>query len=172
MKIKHAVLVVTVAAVLALANGCGKEAPPTGETPKATAEPVPAAEAVKAVTEATSEAQKAVEAPKAAAEQAAAAAAEAAQAAATQAVAAATAAAAPAAMSAQVQGLIDQAKGLVTNQKYQEALTVVQELSNLKLTPEQQKLVDGLKAQIQTALTKAATTDPASAVGNVLGGKK
>jgi hypothetical protein len=71
-----------------------------------------------------------------------------------------------------VEGLINNAKGLVTNQKYQDALNVVQQLSSLKLTPEQQAVVDGLKTQIQTALAKAAGADAASALGNVLGGKK
>jgi hypothetical protein len=72
----------------------------------------------------------------------------------------------------QAQGLIDRAKGLVTDQKYQEALSTLKQLANLKLTPEQQKLVDDLKAQIQSALAKSATTDPASAPGGALGGKK
>jgi len=39
------------------------------------------------------------------------------------------------------------------------------------VTADQQKLVDALKAQIQSALTKAATPD-ASALGGALGGKK
>jgi hypothetical protein len=91
-------------------------------------------------------------------------------AAATQAVT--EAAAAPSATTALAQGLIDTAKGLVTDQKYQEALNVVQQLSSQKLTAEQQTLVDGLKAQIQAALTKAAGTNAASALGNILGGKK
>jgi len=39
------------------------------------------------------------------------------------------------------------------------------------VTADQQKLVDGFKAQIQSALTKAATSD-ASALGVRWGGKK
>ena len=72
----------------------------------------------------------------------------------------------------QAQGLIDRVKSLVSEQKYQDALTSLGELRSLKLTPDQQKLVDGLKTQIQTALAKNTAADPAAAVGGVLGGKK
>jgi hypothetical protein len=91
-----------------------------------------------------------------------------------QAVSAATnqAGAAVAATTNQTQALIEKAKGLVTDQKYKDALTVVQQLASVKLTPEQRTLVDGLKAQIQTALAKDAASDATSALGNVLGGKK
>ena len=61
---------------------------------------------------------------------------------------------------------------MVTNEKYKDALTVVQQLSNMKLTDEQQKLVEGLKTQVQTALAKATVSGAASALGNILGGKK
>jgi len=142
----------TAGAALLLANGCGKEEPPASEPPKMPDQPAAASEAVKAVSEAATDAQKAV------------------QSAATQAVAQATSAASAA--SAQAQGLIDKATALVTDQKYPEAMSVVQQLSSLKLTPEQQKLVDDLKAKIQAALAKATAPDAASAVGNVLGGKK
>ena len=72
----------------------------------------------------------------------------------------------------QAQGLIDQSKTYVSEKKYQEALGSLSQLTNLKLTPEQQKLVDDLKAQIQSALAKATATDPAAALGGALGGKK
>jgi uncharacterized protein HemY len=80
--------------------------------------------------------------------------------------------AAAAASSSQVQALIDKAQGLVTNEKYKDALTVVQQLASVKLTPEQRTLVDGLKAQIQTALAKTTATDATSVLGNALGGQK
>jgi hypothetical protein len=188
MKVMYLILGLAAGAALLLASGCSKQEQPAGdvtkamssaasepqkplETQKPAAEPAqPAAAASQPASAATSEAQKAVESPKAAAEQAqpavAAAIGEALKTAASQTNAVAAAA------SSQVQGLIDKAKGLVTDQKYQDALNVIQQLSSLQLTPEQQKLVDGLKAQIQTALAKATATDAASALGNVLGGKK
>lgn len=73
---------------------------------------------------------------------------------------------------AQTQGLIDRAKGYVADKKYQEALDTIKQLAGTKQTPEQQKVVDDLKAQIQSALAKAAGPDAASALGGALGGKK
>ena len=70
------------------------------------------------------------------------------------------------------QGLIDQAKAYLADQKYQEALGILSQLANTKLTADQQKLVADLKAQIQSALAKATAKDPASALGGALGGKK
>jgi hypothetical protein len=92
--------------------------------------------------------------------------------AATPADAAAAAPAAPPAANPDAQGLIDKAKGLLADQKYTEALTTLQPLSSMKLSSDQQALVDSLKTQIQTALAKAAGGDAASSLGNVLGGKK
>ena len=80
--------------------------------------------------------------------------------------------AAATAASTQVQQTLDKAKGMVGEAKYQEALNLLQQLKDMKLTPEQQKLLDDLKAQIQTALAQAASTNAASALGNILGGKK
>ena len=168
MKIKHAILSVTAGAAIILASGCSQEGPPAGETPKAM-NPAPTEAQTPAAEPAPPAAAPAEPAPPAAAAIAVPAV-PAVPAAATQAVAEATAAASAA--TSQAQTLIDQAKGLVTDQKYQEALGVVQQLASVKLTPEQQQLVDGLKAQIQTALAKKAASDAGSALGGALGGKK
>lgn len=164
MKSKNAILGVTVCAALILASGCSKEEPAAGEMPETTAEPASGADAAKAITEAASQT---VSQAQEAASQAAGEAQNTAQTMATQAKAEATAAASAA--SGQAQALIDKAKALVTDQKYQDALTTLQQLASVQVTPEQQKLVDDLKAQIQTALAKKTASD---ALGGVLGGKK
>jgi len=71
-----------------------------------------------------------------------------------------------------VQSLIERAKSLVGDQKYTDALNTLNQLANIKLTPQQQSLVDSLKSQIQAALAKAGASDAASALGGVLGEKK
>ena len=67
-------------------------------------------------------------------------------------------------MSAKATTIIDQAKALVGQNKYSEALTSLGSLSGIKLTAEQEKLVTGLKEQIQ----KAMSSDGAKAVGNLI----
>jgi hypothetical protein len=69
-----------------------------------------------------------------------------------------TANAAVADVSAKANGLIDQAKALVSQSKYTEALNTLQQLGGLKLTPEQEKVVAGLKEQIQKAMAAATGT--------------
>ena len=64
--------------------------------------------------------------------------------------------AAAAAKLAEAQAVIDKVKALVTEKKYPEAMAAMNPLSGFKLTPEQQKLVDDLKAQIQKALAAQA----------------
>jgi hypothetical protein len=144
-KITYTIRGVTAGAALLLAAGCSKQEPPAGET-------------TKSMSPASTETRKAADTVAAAAQQA---------------VNAATnqAGAAIADSMSQAQALIDKAKGLVADDKYKEALTVVRQLSGLRLTPEQRTLVDGLKTQIQTALAKSPTSDAASAAGNALGGK-
>lgn len=150
MKITTWITTLTLSAALVWAVGCSKKeepAPPTvQETQKATGTAV-------------GEMQKAAETNKATAQTAV----ETAKTAAASAVDAAK---------AKAQDIIDKAKSLVGENKYQDALNALQGLAGMSLTDEQQKIVDGLKKQIQDALAKKATSDASSAVGGLLGGKK
>ena len=69
------------------------------------------------------------------------------------------------AAAAGVTGTITKAQGLVAEKKYQEALTTLGGLKDAKLSDTQQKVVDGLKEQIQ----KLMSGDAGKAVGNLLG---
>lgn len=150
MKHKLIISSLLMSAALVMVAGCSKEEAPA---------PPSAPEAPKATQSLPSDAAKAVDAVKDTANQAA-------DQATTQVKAAQDQ------TQDQAQGLIDRAKSLVADQKYQDALASLGQLSNLKLTADQQKLVDDLKAKIQAALAKATATDPASALGGTLGGKK
>jgi hypothetical protein len=65
----------------------------------------------------------------------------------------------------QAQTLIEKARELVRDQKYQDALTVVQQVSALRLTPDQQRLVNGMKVQIRSALGGKAVPGAATTFG-------
>jgi peptidoglycan hydrolase-like protein with peptidoglycan-binding domain len=67
-----------------------------------------------------------------------------------------------------VQALIDKAKSLVAETHFTDASSVLQQLTGQSLTDEQQKLVDGLKDQIQKALAAKAAGDAAGAAGGLL----
>jgi len=152
MNTKYMALIPLVIAVLALA-GCKKEEPIT--TPSDTGMKSATEATTDAATQAAAAAKSAATEVKQAAEEAKTTLGKAAETASTEA-----------------QGFIDQAKAYVKDQKYQDALAVVQKLGNLKLTAEQQQIVNDLKTQIQNYLAKKTGADAASALGGALGGKK
>jgi hypothetical protein len=157
---------------LAIFVGCKKDEPvpppPTQETPSAPAEPA-ATTKLEAPTETTSvagEGKKAVEETATQVKKEAAATTEAAKQAVTQ--LAPTGESAPAGLTAQVQGAIKKAQDLIGEKKYQDALNALQQLASLKLTPEQQKTVDDIKAQIQKALASQTLQDATKSIPNPL----
>ncbi len=85
-------------------------------------------------------------------------------------------AAAPAAQNAatatasEAQGLIDKVQGYVTDSKYSDAANLLKELSSMKLTPEQQKLVNDLTAQVQKSMADAAASDAQKKATDAVGG--
>ena len=186
MKTNISITLLAVCGTLALTSGCNKPDTATSDTAKQ----------MQAATDSATEAQKAVEAQKqadaakleadkaavdkaladkAVAEKAVLEQAAADKAAVDKAAADKLAQAAAAEEQSRIQGLIDTAKNLAEQNKYTEALNTLNELVNVKLSPEQQAIVDTLKATIQKQVAQAATDKAAStaqgAVGNVLNGQ-
>ena len=147
MRIRYFVLGLVVCSLTALTNGCGKQET-TAVPPES--QPPKAADAQTA-----GDAQKALDAQKQADAQKL---------------------AQQAAEETKVQTLIDTAKGLSGQNKWAEALKILTDLAGQKLTPTQQGVVDGLKAEAQkqaaAALTQKATQEGANAVGGLLNPKK
>ena len=182
MKNKHIFAGLTVASVLILASGCGKEAatPPTASEPVKPAstlavddQKAAAETAAKEAEAKRAEAEKAAQALKAQAEKEAQALKDQAEAANSAAAkAAADKQAQLAASVSKVQGLIDTAKKLSGENKWAEALKIVNDLAGQKLTPDQQTIVAGLKQQAQKqaedAVAKKAASEAEKAIGGLL----
>lgn len=166
MKTKTIAPILIIVTALACTSGCGskKESAPPSVPEAAKSSAAPTADAQKAVTAAAADAQKAMATTVTEAQKAV----EPVKAAAQTAVADATKTtqSTAAAATAKAQEIIDKAKALVADNKFQEGLTALNSLAGMTLTPDQQKMVDDLKATIQKALSSNA----AKAVGNILGG--
>ncbi|MDB6110340.1 MAG: hypothetical protein JWR69_2090 [Pedosphaera sp.] len=163
MKLKYTVLGLTLGGLLALTGGCSKS------------EPAPSASEVdKTIKEENAavakSADKAAEAAKPVLQQAADAVAKTTNVGARMAVdTAAKMVDTTAKPEAQAQGLIDQTKTLVSQSNYQGAVDTLKKLSSMKLTPEQQTMVNDLKAQVQKYMADHATSEGTKAIGNLLG---
>jgi outer membrane PBP1 activator LpoA protein len=72
---------------------------------------------------------------------------------------------------AKAQEILTQAQALVGEEKYEEAGNLLQKLADLELTPEQQKMLDNLKATIQKAMESGAVKEGAKAIGGMMGGE-
>ena len=66
--------------------------------------------------------------------------------------------------------MIDQTRTLLANKNWSDALKNLADLSSLKLTPEQQSMVDSLKQQAQALAQNAATSKATDEATKSLGG--
>lgn len=69
---------------------------------------------------------------------------------------------------AQAQTMIDKAQAFVAEKKYSEAMNTLSQLTNVKLTTEQQDLVNKLKTQVQNALATQGANEGLKSVGGLL----
>jgi hypothetical protein len=167
MKTKTILITTSLTMLLALGAGCSKEDSSSTSSTEGTSERAGTSMMKETETTARETTDQAVETAK----ETAATAAREAEAAATAAKESASQAVADtqAGLNQQAQTLIAKAKDLIASSNYAEAGETLKKLSEFRLTPEQQKTVDELKAQIQKALSG---TDAGKAIGNLLGQPK
>jgi hypothetical protein len=158
MKTQNAMITLSAAMAITLLAGCSKPADSndssTGEQPTKTTTTSVAEAVTNVVKPIVDEATKAIESVQPAVSNAV-----------QEVKTAATAVATDA--TAQANSLIDQAKKFINEAKYSDAANIVNQLSTMKLTPEQEKLVADLKVQLQKAVSSLSGTNAAAAVGNL-----
>jgi hypothetical protein len=69
---------------------------------------------------------------------------------------------------AEAQNLIEKAQSLVKDKRFEDATGIVQKLSNMSLSPEQQKSLEDLKSQLKALMSNQVVTNAASAINNLL----
>ncbi len=69
---------------------------------------------------------------------------------------------------AEAQTLIEKAQTLVKDKRVNDAMEIVQKLSNMSLSPEQQKALEDLKSQLKSLASNQVVTNAASAINNFL----
>lgn len=68
--------------------------------------------------------------------------------------------------------LVQEVENFIKQSKFAEAAQLMTEFSKISLTPEQQQLVDKLKAQIEKGLSSKAGQELQKGINNILGGSK
>jgi cell division septum initiation protein DivIVA len=158
MKKQATLVTLTAAIAVMMMTGCGQNTdttqPPSGTEPAKETKSVgdTISEATKPVVD---EAKKAVEAAKPAVE------------AATKEIKEA-AATVVSDSTTKANALIEQAKKYISETKYSDAINVINQLTGLTLTPEQENTVADLKSQIRKAMASLSSTNAAGAIGNLL----
>jgi len=156
MRTHKAIIAVTTAFAFALLTGCGDS----------TENKTPATPEAETSTEAQGVTESVVESVKEAAQPVVEEATKTAEQVATEAKSAASAAAADATIKAN--DLIAKAKSLISETKYSDAMNIINQLKSMKLTPEQEKLVADLKAQVEKAMSALSSTNAAGALNSLL----